>query len=107
MAIPAVVAGIVGAFVPALVSGVIWLFKRVMVAFGVGLVAYQGVKPFIDFVINQVITLLSASDPYNIAAWLGVVRFGECVSVILSAMSFALTVRLVDRVQFKMKPPGT
>lgn len=106
MAIPAIIAGVVGSLIPALVSGIVWLIKRVLVALGVGFVAYQGMQPMVDYIVNQVISLLTTNDQYNIAAWLGVMRFGESVSIILSAYSFAMTIKVYERVMMRIKPPG-
>lgn len=106
MAIPAIIAGVVGSLVPSLVAGVVWLIKRVLVALGVGFVAYQGMQPMVDYVIGQVISLLTTNDQYNIAGWLGVMRFGESVSIILSAYSFAMTIKVYERVMMRFKPPG-
>ena len=107
MALPALAAGIIGALIPSLISGIVWLVKRVLVALGVGFVAYQGMQPMVDYIVNQVIALVTANDQYNIAEWLGVMRVGESISIILSALTFAMTIKVYERVMMRFKPSGT
>ena len=81
---PAFLAAIGVIIIEYLIKGIIWLVKRLLIAFGVGVIAYVGIQPFIDYLIRVVVDLIVTDDTYQIAAWLGVVRFGECASVMLS-----------------------
>lgn len=101
---PAFIAGIVAVLLDYLIKGVIWLVKRLLVAFGVGVVAYAGIQPFVDYLIRVVVDLIVKDDTYQISAWLGVMRFGECVSVLLSALSYALLMRFKDQIQWTLNP---
>lgn len=101
---PAFLAAIGVIIIEYLIKGIIWLVKRLLVAFGVGVIAYVGIQPFIDYLIRVVVDLIVTNDTYQIAAWLGVMRFGECASVMLSALSYALIMRFKDRIQFTLNP---
>lgn len=103
MALPAVAAGIIAAIIPALISAIVWLAKKLMIAFGVGFVAYKGVQPLIQWLIDSIISLIVANDPFNIAGWLGWMMFDEALSVVISAYGFALGVKVYDRVMFRWK----
>lgn len=102
MALPVIVAGLVSALITALLNGLIWLFKRLLISFGVGLVAYAAVEPFINWIVRRIVAEISFADEFGIVQWLGVMKFGECLSVIISAVSFSLIIRFKNRAQMRI-----
>lgn len=99
---PAIIAALVGALASVLMSVLIWVFKKILIALGIGMVAYVGVQALVDWVLRQIVAAIPYGDEYNLVAWLGILRFGECLSIVLSAVSLGLVMRYKNRVEMQI-----
>ena len=62
------------------------ILSRVLIGLGIGFVSYTGV----DLVQSQVLNLFMANAaalPASAAQWLGILKIGTCLNILLSAMA--------------------
>lgn len=74
------------------------LIIRIIATFGIGYVTYIGLRPFYDYVSNEVRRYMVINNPSGmpIVEWLGVLKFDVCISIMLSAVTMKLLLKGLD-----------
>lgn len=90
---PAILGWILGAISSLFVNFFWWAIKKIFALIGVVTIANVGVEPFIEKIVRGMNQLLTGDDPYQIYTWMAVFRMQESVSVVLSAVIFAILYR--------------
>ena len=83
---PALAAVLWGAFLTVIGSAV----GQVLVALGIGLVTYSGVSVSLDFLKSSAVGAIQSLPPQIVGLW-GLMKIGECISILSSAVVMKFT----------------
>lgn len=91
MALPLVIPAIVGALAAAMGS----LIGRAIIALGMGFVTYKGIGAGIDLIKSKVIQSITGL-PADMVGLIGFLWIDKALTIILSAVATALSIRLIS-----------